>query len=78
MEVGGQAYWVEAKGYFQQDKRARFRDFIKAHRGVDVRFVVGSDHKVGKGRLIAYIEKFYKLPVDQWSAKGWEVPKEWL
>jgi hypothetical protein len=78
--VGESTYWVEAKGYFQQEKRAAFRDFRKAHSGVDTRIVAFSNHKVGKGRLLDYLAKYCPdVKVLMWPANGpGVIPEEWL
>jgi len=79
VEVGEQNYWVETKGYFQQEKRAAFRDFRKAHPRVDMRIVAFSNHKVGKARLLDYLAKYVPdVPVILWPAKGGQIPAEWL
>jgi hypothetical protein len=79
VEVGRSAYWIEAKGFFQQSKRAAFRDFRKAHPGVDLRIVAFNNHKVGKGRLMDYLAKYTPdVPVILWNSKAPEFPKEWL
>jgi hypothetical protein len=79
----GPSYWVEAKGYFQQQKRAAFRDFKSCETGrrADVRMVLQSDHKVGKGTVITYAAKYLKgVRVTLWKGKKGEqfiVPEDW-
>lgn len=76
-------YYIEIKGYFQQTKRAAFRDFRKGRPDVPVRFIFNSDHKVGKGRLQAYMDTYLKgVPYLIWSGTkpgpSWTVPRSWM
>jgi hypothetical protein len=77
-------FWLEVKGYFQQSKRAALRDLIKTRKGFDLRMVLSSDHKAGKGKLSEYmVRNFPTIPfvfrrVRGFDAPGDYIPREWL
>lgn len=74
---GRRVYVVEVKGFFQQAKRAAFRDFIKST-STDVRVILSRDHKVGKGRIAGYLHKYCRQPeVLVWNPDK-IIPRSWV
>ena len=81
VDTGQQRYWVEAKGYFQQSKRAAFRGFRTwpDTRDIVVRFVLERNNKATKSlSILEYFQRYFK-GVDVIVWKGPEsIPQEWL
>lgn len=79
--TGRQDYWVEAKGYFDQSKRAAFRGFRTwpETRDVVVRFVLERDNRATKKlTLLEYFSRYFKgVDVVVWNGPE-SIPKEWL
>lgn len=72
--TGNAGYYLEAKGYLRSERRSLLRAFRKARPDCDLRLVVQSDYRVGKGSLTSWAEKYLKVKVHVWNGtlpEGW-------
>jgi len=78
----GEGYYIEAKGYFRQNKRGLFRHFRRSHPTADVRMVAQKNIRIGKGNLASWCKSYGKIPVHFWDHKKDDVidviPEEWM
>jgi predicted nuclease of restriction endonuclease-like RecB superfamily len=73
----GRKIYIESKGYFRQEDRAKMNWVLKCHPNLDIRFVFSQDNKIAKRKNGVYkYSDWCKKRGIKYSIGS--VPKEWF
>lgn len=76
IRIKASGVWVEAKGKFTPENRAKMEDFLEGHPEIDLRFLFMRDNWITKNHKSKYSDWCKKLGVKY--AIGIRVPDEWV